>query len=84
MAQCFGFKYEKILCLDELPKLEDILKADEAVICEIMGKENQGYIHSSYRRNSKGRFVQPPIEDQSPFLDRDLFNSEMIIEPIDE
>lgn len=84
VAQCFGFKYEKILCYAELPKLEDILKSDEAVICEIIGKENQSYIHSSYRRNEKGRFVQPPIEDQSPFLDRDLFNREMVIEPIDE
>ncbi|CDC21795.1 thiamine pyrophosphate protein TPP binding domain-containing protein [Clostridium sp. CAG:306] len=84
VAKCFDFKYEKISSTDELYKLKNILKLDEPVICEIIGKENQGYIHSSFRKNSKGKFVQPPIEDQSPFIDRALFNREMVVEPIDE
>lgn len=85
VAECFGIKYEKIdstYGLEE--KLQDVLKMDGAVICEVMSKPDQAYIHSSYRRGEKGRFVQPPIEDQSPFLDREIFISEMIIEPIDQ
>lgn len=85
VADCFGIRYEKILSTLELDKkLSEVLNMDEAVICEVMAKEDQGYIHSSYRKGQGGRFVQPPIEDQSPFLDRELFLSEMIIEPIDQ
>lgn len=85
VAECFGIHYEKIEISNELDtRLKDIIEMPKPVICEIMGLENQGYIHNSYRKNKKGCFVQPPIEDQSPFLDRDLFLSEMIIEPIDQ
>lgn len=84
VAECFNIHYEKIENSSELNgKLKQVLEMDEAVICEVMGKDVQEYLHSSYRRNDKGLFVQPPIEDQSPFLDRDLFLSEMIIQPID-
>ena len=61
-----------------------MLAESGAVICEIMSPEDQNYIHSSYARTKEGRFVQRPLEDQSPFLDRELFLSEMIIEPIDQ
>ena len=64
-------------------KLDDILKSNEPVICEIMGKPDQKYLHSSYRKNKDGKFVQPPLEDQSPFMDRELFLKQMVIEPID-
>mgnify|MGYP001483241013 CR=1 FL=1 len=35
-------------------------------------------------KNSKNRLVRRPIEDQAPFLDRDVFLSEMVIDPIDQ
>jgi hypothetical protein len=54
-----------------------------SVICEIFAKEDQDYIHSSYRINENGKFVRPPIEDQSPFLGKEILKSEMIIKPID-
>ena len=37
-----------------------------------------------YAKNSKNRLVRRPIEDQAPFIDRELFLSEMIIDPIDQ
>lgn len=84
VADCFNIQYEKIESSKELDrKLAQVLAMDGAVLCEIMGKEVQEYLHSSYRKNSNGRFVQPPIEDQSPFLERELFLSEMIVQPID-
>lgn len=85
VADCFGLKYVKISDVSELnAKLPKVLNANEAVICEVMAPNDQCYIHNSYRRTKKGKFVHAPIEDQSPFLDRELFLKEMIIEPIDQ
>ena len=83
VASCFGFEYKKINSTNELKTLKDILKIPKHLICEIMAKEDQIYIHSSYRRGENGKFMQPPIEDQSPFIDRVLFKKEMIIKPIE-
>lgn len=83
VASCFGFEYKKINSTNELKTLKDILKIPKHLICEIMAKEDQIYIHSSYRRGENGKFMQPPIEDQSPFIDRALFKKEMIIKPIE-
>lgn len=83
VASCFNLKYESINDQSELNKLKVILKMNEPVICEVICKDNQKYLHSSYRKSQVGKLVQPPLEDQSPFLDRDLFESQMIIKPID-
>lgn len=83
VAECFGFRYECIEGQDQLAKLRQVINVDEPVLCEVICKENQKYLHSSFRRSQSGKFVQPPIEDQSPFLDRDLFMSQMLVEPID-
>jgi len=84
VAYAFDLKYELIEDANSLEtKMKDYQGLDEAMICEVMCKEEQNYIHSSYRRSKNGKFVQPPLEDQSPFLDRELFLSEMIINPID-
>lgn len=83
VASCFGFEYKKINSTNELETLKDILKIPKHLICEIMAKEDQIYIHSSYRRGENGKFMQPSIEDQSPFIDRVLFKKEMIIKPIE-
>ena len=61
-----------------------MISIDGPVICEVMGEESQDYITTSYAKNNKKRIVQRPIEDQAPFLDRSLFISEMIVEPIDQ
>ncbi|MDR1474417.1 MAG: thiamine pyrophosphate-binding protein [Endomicrobium sp.] len=85
VAESFDIHYEKIEKSSELSKkLQKVLNLNVPVICEILGCENQEYIHSSYIRNAKGYFVRCPLEDQSPFLDRELFNSEMIVEVTDQ
>lgn len=85
VAECFNLKYRKIVNNKNLTaELRAMLAESGAVICEIMSPEDQNYIHSSYARTKEGRFVQRPLEDQSPFLDRELFLSEMIVEPIDQ
>ncbi|MBD65277.1 MAG: thiamine pyrophosphate-binding protein [Halobacteriovoraceae bacterium] len=85
VAATFKLNYAKIENAKNLTEdLDKVLKMDGPVLCEVMGLEDQRYIHCSYTKNAKRRVVQRPIEDQSPFLDRELFLSEMIIEPIDQ
>jgi len=85
IAKCFNMTYISIESSLNLPeKIAHVLNMDGAVLCEVNGREDQGYIHSSYARNAKNRIVNRPLEDQSPYLDRELFLSEMIIEPIDQ
>jgi acetolactate synthase-1/2/3 large subunit len=84
VSKSFGIHYERISSSDELKQnIKNILQLKGSVICEIIAKEDQDYIHSSYRTNENGKFVQPPIEDQSPFLKKEIIKSEMIIKPID-
>ena len=84
VSKSFGIHYEKISSSDELKQnIKKVLQIKGSVICEIFAKEDQDYIHSSYRTNENGKFVQPPIEDQSPFLKKEIIESEMIIKPID-
>ena len=85
VADAFGIPFTKINSSENLiKKLKSVISSDGPVLCEVMGKENQDYITTSYAKNSKRRIVQRPLEDQAPFLDRSLFLSEMIIEPIDQ
>jgi acetolactate synthase-1/2/3 large subunit len=85
VASLFGFKYILVddpQSLDVL--IEKVLQSDGPVLCEIMGKEDQEYIEISHAKNFAGKFVRRPLEDQRPFLDRDVFLSEMFIQPIDQ
>ena len=85
IAKAFGISYSKITNSNNLDqKVESIIKSEGAIICEVIGKENQDYIRSSYAKNIKNRIVQRPIEDQKPYIERELFLSEMIIKPIDQ
>ena len=85
VAYAFEIPYQKIQHSSELKeRLYQIIKSDGPVLCEITGLENQDYIQSWHTHNVHKRFVNRPIEDQAPFIDRNLFLSEMIIEPIDQ
>lgn len=85
IAGAFGLGYCLIGNDEDLEnQLAHVLNTEGPVICEVMGLEDQCYIHSSYCRDSNRKFVQRPLEDQSPFLDREVFLKEMIIAPIDQ
>jgi len=85
VANGFEIPYVRIdSSLDLQQKLKSIIEMDGAVLCEIMGLEDQEYIRSSHTRNSKKRVVVRPIEDQAPYLNRELFLSEMVIKTIDQ
>lgn len=86
LAACFCLKYTSIdspIGLSD--QIKKVIQMDGPVICEIKGREDQAYIEESHVRSlEEGYFVRRPIEDQKPFLDRELFLSEMIIDPIDQ
>lgn len=85
VAECFGLAYERIENPQQLnDKLTAVLALDKPVICEVFAPEDQSYLHNSYARTQSGKFVQRPLEDQSPYLPREVFLNEMIIEPIDQ
>lgn len=85
VAECFGLKYVHITEDSGLEqKLSGVFADERAVLCEIDSPEDQDIISCSIARTSEKRFVQRPLEDQAPFLDRELFLSEMMIEPIDQ
>ncbi|MDE7281607.1 MAG: thiamine pyrophosphate-binding protein [Ruminiclostridium sp.] len=85
VAECFGIKYMRIETDGELSGgLERLFGESGAVLCEIMGDPDQDYICCAVARTNEKRFVNRPLEDQSPFMDRELFLREMVIEPIDQ
>lgn len=84
VAQCFKIPYVKINDTTELDsKLDEVMNMDGPVICEVMAVEDQVYIRNGAGFNAQRKFVVRPLEDQMPFMDRELLKSEMIIEPID-
>lgn len=85
VADCFGIQYIHIENSYNLKnQVKQALKCDSSVICEVECVEDQEYLRSSYTRDSKKRVVRRPIEDQAPFMAREIFLSEMVIEPIDQ
>ena len=85
LSATFDIAYMRINDSSELStKLEELLAMDGPVICELQGLESQGYVSIDHARTGDGKFARRPLEDQSPFLDRETFLSEMIIEPIDQ
>ncbi len=80
LAATFGMNFMTITNNDELDEgLNSLFKTDEMIICEAYAKKTQKYFHMSFRKNEEGKMVRPSIEDQSPFMDRDLFKREMIV-----
>ena len=84
IAKAFRLKYVKIEGSENLQvKIKEMLTIEGPVLCEVMCVTEQPFLGVSTGKNSKGRIVNRPIEDQAPFLDRDVFNKEMIVEPLD-
>ena len=85
IANAFNLKYLKIDEKEKLrSKLEKIVDIQEPILIEIMCREDQSYIEVGSTKNIQKKYVSRPLEDQMPFLDRDFFLSEMIINPIDQ
>jgi len=83
--KAFEIKYKLIKTKKNLKNaINSVLKQKKTVICEIMADENQEYIEVGYTKNLEGKIVRRPLEDQKPFLDRNIFLKQMLIETIDQ
>lgn len=85
VAEAFDMPYVKIDNSEDLQNnVNRVLEMTGPVLCEVMGIEAQEYIKNDLGRNEKRRFVKRGLEDQAPFMDRELFLKEMIVTPIDQ
>lgn len=85
IASCFGINYVKIEgneCLAQ--RLQEVISETGPQICEVMCRPDQPYLHTSLAINEKRKLVKRPLEDMSPFLDRDVIYDEMIVDVLDE
>ncbi len=74
-------------------RIDDPSKVDEQLkqafsdklprIIEVMCDPDQFDLHNALVKYDKRKFGFRPIEDQSPFIDRETFFKEMIIEPLE-
>lgn len=85
IASCFGFKYECMVNLFSFEDgIENVLKETSPMLIELICVHEQKYLHESYTINEKRRLVHRPIEDMSPFLDREIIKKEMIVDMLPE
>lgn len=85
ISGAFGIKYSKASNVDELSTaIKDMYSADGPYVLEIMTDPDQFDLHNALVMYGKRKVGFRPIEDQSPFIDRETFFNEMIIEPLEE
>ena len=65
-------------------KLPEILTQEKPLLVELICTPNQDYLHESYALNEKRKLVHRPIEDMSPFLDREIIRAEMVIKMFED
>lgn len=85
IAKAYGIKFIRVNDNYMLDKtLEKVLDYDGAVICEIMVPRNQLIIPTlASEKREDGSMFSKPLEDMYPFLDREEFEKNMIVKPLD-
>lgn len=86
IAEAYGLAYVKIEGSGNLgEKIRNVLAMKGPVICEVICIRDQEIVPTvSSKKLPDGRMVSKPLEDLYPFLDREEFLEQMIIEPIKE
>lgn len=84
IAYGFEIKYMRAENGTEIDGIfESAMKYEGPVIIEAMCKEYQDFLMVSLMKNKNRRLVSSPLEDQAPFMDREIFKKEMIVDPIE-
>ncbi|MGN0620227.1 MAG: thiamine pyrophosphate-binding protein [Porcipelethomonas sp.] len=84
LAQAFDIPYFRIETDDEIETITKKITAIEGpCICEVYCDDSQYDLHNALVTYGKRKFGFRPIEDQSPFIDRDVFFREMIVKPME-
>lgn len=86
IAYAYGIKFYRINNASELEtKIPQLLMENEPILCEVMCQPNQvlAPIVTSIKTDDH-KLISKPLEDMFPFLERDEFRKNMIIEPMEE
>lgn len=85
IADAFGISYIRVA--DQVDEgVSRMLQDEKPCICEVICDPDQTDLHNAlvkYEKNGKWVFGFRPIEDQAPFISREVFFSEMVVEPVD-
>ena len=80
IANAYGIKY---LCVSKNEDIENILKEfinfNDTIILEVFCCIQTRYPRLNAIKNDDGSFINRPLEDMDPFLDREEFKKEMIV-----
>jgi len=84
IAEAFGIGYAAVREIGELePAIDAAFAEDKPFILEIYTDPEQFDLHNALVMCGTRKVGFRPIEDQSPFLERDVFFEEMIVEPLE-
>ena len=86
VATAYGLSTMRIVDQNDLRnQIRNVLQLPGPVICEIMAIPDEIRApRLSSRQRSDGMMISKPLEDLWPFLDRQEFLSNMLIQPLDE
>ena len=86
LAEAFGYVYLEAHSNADMRNVVDkALQIDGSSFCEIFVSTEQNFEpKSSTKRLEDGTLVSPPLEDLAPFLPREEFESNMIIDLVEE
>jgi acetolactate synthase-1/2/3 large subunit len=86
LAYAYGIPFLRISGHGQLEgSIKEALDGDGPVICDVIMTPDQPFAPKmSSHRLPDGRIVSRPLEDLAPFLGRDEFRENMIIEPLPE
>lgn len=84
LAPAYGYPYFSCDGNEHLEEtITQTLSVNGPAICEIFVSKEQNFEpKSATKRLEDGTLVSPPLEDLAPFLDREEFYKNMVIEPI--
>ena len=84
IAHAFDIRYVQINKFDEIEqKMKDVFSDNKPCLVEVFTDPDQFELHNGLAIYGKRKVGFRPIEDQSPYIDRDLFFKEMIVKPMD-
>lgn len=80
LGTAYGIQSVRIEELDFEPKIVEVLQSDGPVICDVVADPEQFVAPKlSSRMLPDGRIVSSPLEDMSPFLDREELAANMLV-----